>query len=137
MSSIGGTDTRSATGRTHAGTLTCTVDPGALEKWLETRELSCVFEPITGIKGTFSGTISRMGDSAPTADQLVLVWLVLAKEPIVSMEELEGRYSGIISNGSGELVNGELALQPMSPLPDGTPNFAPLVLDLDLKRLKA
>jgi Protein of unknown function (DUF992) len=135
--SVGATGSRADIGRTYVGTLTCTVAPAALENWLETRELSCVFEPIAGIKGTFAGTISRMGDTAPTADQLVLVWQVLAREPIVAMGELEGRYSGIISDGTGELVSGEVGLRPMSELPEGTPNFAPLVLELDLKQLKA
>ena len=134
---IAGTAPSRSANRSHVGTLTCTVAPSTQPQALESRELSCVYEPIAGMKGTFDGTVNRLGGTAPTADQLVLVWLVLAEEPIVSMHELEGRYVGVISNGSGELASGEVALQPMSALPGGTQNFAPLVLELDLKMLKA
>lgn len=134
---IAGTASSRSANRTHVGTLTCTVAPSTQPQAFESRELSCVFEPVSGMKGTFGGTVNRLGGTAPTADQIVLVWSVFAEEPNVSMHQLEGRYVGVISNGSGELSSGEVALQPMSALPGGTQNLAPLVLELDLKMLKA
>jgi hypothetical protein len=135
------------TPRTNVGTLTCLLGAGTPNETGEPRELSCTFRPITGFETKYSGVIKKLRDQAPTADQLVLVWSVFAPDADVPARALEGTYVGAIEGDSaagarptGTLIGGRgssLELRPLTRLPDTVPNGAFLIVELDLKSIRA
>lgn len=135
------------TGRTNAGTLTCTLDPGDAGETGEPRSVSCVFDQVSQQAANFSGTLEQLSDTAPTADRLVLVWTVLAPSAEIDPSALEGRYISAQDSGAadavepdGRLIGGAdaaIELQPLVDIPDTVPEDALLVLELDLTYLRA
>lgn len=130
----------------NTGTLRCTLGPGVPEKTREPRELSCVFKPLVGTEAVYSGEIRKLQDPTQTAEALVFVWAVFATDIPVAIQALEGRYTGVIETQTesgkpgGKLTGGKnssVELRPLTRLPDNEQNLAPLILELDLKSIKA
>jgi hypothetical protein len=104
------------------GTLLCTVDPdsGKGDGGAE-RTISCAFEPISGPKARFTGTVKRRGADEPLEAKLVLGWSVMAPVVGTPAERLEGRYVGTLDPQRGTRapaliggVNSEIALRPLT-----------------------
>ena len=131
--------------RSNVGTLTCTMGPGEPDKSGEPRDLSCLFQPIAGPQVSYTGIIKKVGDPSPTADQLVLVWMVLAAD--VAALSLEGEYVGTVESSDdpsenpkiGLLggANSAIELKPLTRLPRDGGEMIPIVLELDLKSIAA
>jgi len=140
-------EVRSQQVRTSVGTLRCTIGPGEIDKVLEPRELSCAYKPTVGQEAQFTGVIKSMGDPAPTLDKLVLVWSVYAPDAEMPAQDLEGEYAGSIETDSGQgetpsgrLIGGQdsmIVLQPFTSLPDAGPSDVPILLELNLKSVRA
>ncbi|WP_306259128.1 DUF992 domain-containing protein [Pararhizobium sp. IMCC21322] len=128
----------------NAGTLTCTVAPGDHLTNTEPRSTSCQFEPLSGPRINFSGTLKRLSDPAPTADRIVLVWTVFTEDGEISGVDLEGDYKSAADSEAterhGHLIaqsNDQIELRPLVTVPDAIPEDASLVLELDLKYERA
>lgn len=132
--------------RVNVGTLRCTLGPGSVTEVREPRDISCVFKPMAGVAGRFDGVLKKLGDPAPTADKLVLLWTVFADDQNIDAAALEGRYFGRIDRNEnqpnrplGALTGGvgsAIELHPLTRLPDDGSNATTIVLELDLKSIK-
>lgn len=137
---------QSGDARINIGTLRCTLDPGTITEAWEPRNISCVFKPDEGVAANYEGVVKKLGDPAPTADKLVLLWSVFAQDESVTARQLEGTYVGTIENDTvparrplGALVGGPdsmIELHPLTRLPSTGSGEMPLVLELDLKSVR-
>lgn len=133
--------------RSNVGTLRCTMGPGDPDKVAEPREISCLFQPIAGPQVNYTGIIKKVGDPSPTADQLVLVWMVLATDADVAARSLEGEYAGTVqSRGDpsehpkGGLLGGKdsaIELRPLTRVPGDGDAMILIILELNLKSIAA
>jgi hypothetical protein len=125
-----------------AGTLACTVDPGAGRS----HELSCSFQPRgDGATARFRGSIARLGADERLEAHRALIWLVLGP-PDLDATDLEGRF--IRKNRPGGAVEerfrkgliggagGTIALVPPSGREQISGNAALTVIDLSLSALR-
>ena len=127
------------------GTLTCTVAPGTKEAFGVERKLSCIFEPILGVKAYFVGVVKRLGVKVPDRKKVVLVWSVIGPDLDTPPLGLEGRYVGNLPNNNAgdrgpKLIGGansQIALQPLTTDADLGANAALSVLELDLFAMQA
>lgn len=124
------------------GTLICTVSPGTSEPLGDERKLSCNFEPVSGVKASFSGIVKRMGAVAPGQRKIVLAWSVVGPAD-ASAEQLEGRYVGSLEQQRATAAglvggkNGDIRLQPLAVAPDVGENAAVAIIDLELSGMRA
>lgn len=128
------------------GTLRCTLSPGSAAQEMEPRNVACIYKPISGVSARYDGILKKLGDPAPTADKLVLLWSVYARSSPISAGDLEGTYrgtgdnsvdlgdgpSGTLSGGTGGLIE----LRPLVRLPEVGEEVPPLILELDLTSIK-
>jgi hypothetical protein len=123
------------------GTLTCAASPAEKELLGPDRKLSCTFEPLTGAKASFIGTIKRAGTKNESGAKVILVWSVLGPKVGTSVKQLEGSYHGVVGSEANGLVGGaagDIALKPVTPDELDLGETAALaVLELQLAAMKA
>jgi hypothetical protein len=123
------------------GTLTCAASPAEKELLGPNRKLSCTFEPLTGAKASFIGTITRAKAKSTSDAKIILVWSVLGPKVNTSVKQLEGSYHGVVGSEANGLVGGAaggIALKPVTPDELGLGETAALsVLELQLAAMKA
>lgn len=134
-------------GLTNVGTLSCTLDPGSGFKTGEPRAVECKFAPVSGPVARYEGAMRQVGDEATTADRLVLIWAVFASDSDIRANALDGRFKGSIVDAGGEhptrvglmisVSDPSIQLHPLVELPDSQPENALLILELDLKQIRA
>lgn len=124
------------------GTLICTVSPGTAEPLGVERTLSCNFDPVSGVKASFTGIVKRVGAIAPGQRKIVVAWSVVGPAD-ASAEQLEGRYVGSLEkqrDTAAGLVGGRdgtIRLQPLAVGPDVGENAAVSIIDLELSGMRA
>jgi hypothetical protein len=122
------------------GTLVCVVDPSDKSPPGDEKRLTCNFDPLTGPKARFVGTVKRSGaDDVPDA-KLVLAWSVMAPKVGTPAEQLQGRYLGTLDPQRGTrapaLVGGvdqSIALRPMTDNVDPGSGDNPTVTVIELQ----
>jgi hypothetical protein len=123
------------------GTLTCAASPAEKELLGPDRKLSCTFEPLTGAKASFVGTIKRADTKNESGAKVILVWSVLGPKVGTSVKQLEGSYHGVVGSEANGLVGGaagDIALKPVTPDELDLGETAALaVLELQLAAMKA
>jgi hypothetical protein len=118
----GGAASQSANVET--GLLTCNVHGGAGFVFGSSKDLSCVFEGLSGSKERYSGSIDKFGLDIGYTGNNVMVWTVLAPSADVPSGALAGNYGGVSAEatvglgvGANALLGGSknsIALQPLS-----------------------
>lgn len=127
------------------GTLKCILDPGTKEPFGVERELSCTYAPITGPEADFTGVVKKIGVETPSQEKIVMIWSVAGPQDGLAADDLEGRYIGSLAapdddaNAPGLVggVNSDIVLTPLTVEPDAGDNAATLILELDLRAMKA
>ncbi len=127
------------------GTLKCILDPATKEPFGVERQLSCTYAPITGPQADFTGVIKRIGVETPDPDRIVLIWSVAGPQAGFAADDLEGRYVGNLAapeddaNTPGIIggLKSDIVLTPLTVDPSIGDNAATLILELDLRAMKA
>ncbi len=133
---------------TEVGSLSCDVGDGTGFIFGSTRELNCVFNPVTeGLPDeTYVGEINRYGVDIGSTQNGQMSWLVLAPtESEYSEGALNGSYKGVsaeatvgVGLGANVMVGGSentLSLQPLSVNTQNGLNFAVGVGEINLTRV--
>jgi hypothetical protein len=133
----------SQTAKVETGVLTCNVFGGAGFVFGSTKELSCVFEGISGSKQRYSGSIDKYGLDLGFTGNTVMIWTVLAPSADVPSGALAGNYGGVSAEatvglgiGANALLGGSqnsIALQPLSVQGQEGLNIAVGVAELKLR----
>lgn len=107
-----------------AGTLTCSVAPGAGFVVGSRKAVSCTFQNVAAELEIYDGTITKIGMDIGFTDGAVIVWNVLAPSGRIVRGALNGSYIGATAQatvaggvGANALVGGfkdSLTLQPLS-----------------------
>ncbi len=107
-----------------AGALTCTVAGGSGFIFGSSKDLTCVFEPVSGPAETYTGRITKFGLDVGQTDVTKIAWGVIAPAADVEPGALEGDYVGLSAEatvgggiGANALVGGmdkSIALNPVS-----------------------
>ena len=106
------------------GILSCNVSHGWGFVFGSSRNLHCVFSPISGETEHYTGTVSKFGVDVGYSHGGVMVWQVVAPTVGEHRGALQGSYAGLTASGSfglglgaHALVGGfdrSIALQPLS-----------------------
>lgn len=106
------------------GALNCTVAGGSGFIFGSSKDLTCVFSPVSGPKERYSGRITKYGIDVGRTDVTKLSWGVLAPAADVEAGALEGNYTGVSAEatvgggvGANALVGGldkSITLNPVS-----------------------
>jgi hypothetical protein len=126
------------------GVLTCKVYGGTGFVFGSTKDLSCVFEGLSGGKERYHGSIDRFGLDLGFTGNTVMVWTVFAPSAAVPSGALAGNYGGVSAEatvglgvGANALLGGSqnsIALQPLSVQGQEGLNVAVGVAELKLRR---
>jgi len=126
-----------------AGFLTCHEASGWGFVFGSSRDLTCIYEPKTGLKYHYVGTINKFGVDIGYQAAAVLVWAVVAPTTNFGAGSLAGHYGGVnatVTAGLGAeaniLVGGmkkSFALQPISVGGTNGLNVAAGIASLTLK----
>jgi hypothetical protein len=111
-------------GKAVAGTLTCR-SQGSVGLIVGSKEaLECAFQPTSGRRQRYAGTITRIGVDLGVRGASTMVWTVLLSTGGLSEGALNGQYGGVSSDvsvgvggGANILVGGSnrsVSLQPLS-----------------------
>jgi hypothetical protein len=130
--------------KVETGVLTCKVYGGVGFVFGSTKDLSCVFEGLSGGKERYHGSIDKFGLDLGFTGNTVMVWTVLAPSADVPSGALAGNYGGVSAEatvglgvGANALVGGSansIALQPFSVQGQEGLNVAVGVAELKLRR---
>jgi hypothetical protein len=133
----------SQTANVEVGVLTCNVYGGAGFVFGSTKDLSCVFEGLSGSKERYSGSIDKFGLDLGFTGNTVILWTVFAPSSDVPSGALAGNYGGVSAEatvglgvGANALVGGSknsIALQPLSVQGQQGLNVAVGVAELKLR----
>lgn len=107
-----------------AGTLTCSVSGGWGLVFGSSKDLRCIFRPVSGRPEHYLGTISKFGVDIGYTEGGIVVWEVFVPEAKDQPGTLAGNYGGASASatvavglGANVLVGGSnnaIALQPIS-----------------------
>jgi hypothetical protein len=136
----------SQSAKVETGVLTCNVYGGAGFVFGSTKDISCVFEGLSGGKERYRGSIDKFGLDIGYTSNTVMVWTVLAPSANVPSGALAGNYGGVSAEatvglgvGANALVGGSqssIALQPLSVQGQQGLNIALGVAELKLRAVR-
>jgi hypothetical protein len=130
----------------NAGTLTCALSPAEKSRSenASLTSVSCRFNALVGPGADFEGQLSRKPVTSERDAKVVLVWSVVAPQPDVALEDLEGQYVGQIARPGRDATagglrggrDGSIALRPFNPDPAVIPPAGIAKLSLKLVEMK-
>ena len=136
----------SQSAKVETGVLTCNVYGGAGFVFGSSKDLSCVFEGLSGGKERYRGSIDKFGLDVGYTGNTVMVWTVLAPSAGVPSGALAGTYGGVsaeatvgVGVGANALLGGSqnsIALQPLSVQGQEGLNVALGVAELKLRAVR-
>jgi hypothetical protein len=136
----------SQSAKVETGVLTCNVYGGAGFVFGSSKDLSCVFEGLSGGKERYRGSIDKFGLDVGYTGNTVMVWTVLAPSAAVPSGALAGTYGGVSAEatvglgvGANALLGGSknsIALQPLSVQGQQGLNIALGVAELKLRAVR-
>jgi len=106
------------------GVLTCQIDSGWGYVLGSSRDIDCVYRPVSGPEDHYRGSISKLGVDIGYTDTGTIIWDVIAPASDTQAGALVGTYGGATANatvlagvGANVLIGGfekSIALQPVS-----------------------
>jgi len=125
---LGAGDVQAADFGVKVGVLTCQVESGWGFVVGSSKDMDCVYRPITGAEDRYSGTIWKLGLDLGYTESGTIVWDVVAPTSDIGSGALSGSYGGATASatvvagvGANILVGGfykSLTLQPVSMMGD-------------------
>ena len=106
-----------------AGVLKCNVAGGWGFILGSTKDLKCIYSPVSGAAERYSGEVQKFGVDIGYTESGIIVWTVFAPSPALQPGALKGTYAGVSAEvsagmglGANALVGGgnAISLQPLS-----------------------